>query len=198
MRSSSYSPSASTLDKCTCCVFDAMEEHWAHGAAKSTRLISIAANSKQLNFRSGEGKWREEIAEDEEEGKKKRIKNTIVLLRSAMCRRIVLAVAERGYNHHNDNYVGKCGYRRTNEGRGGRERERERRRWDPIPPPTRCLIRSFANYRRKHRVNCYTRARLSFRSSGCSIESAFSSLCLPSLPSSPLVLPFVLATLPRI
>lgn len=60
-----------------------MEEHWAHGAAKSTRLISIAANSKQLNFRSGEGKWREEIAEDEEEGKRKRIKNTIVLLRSA-------------------------------------------------------------------------------------------------------------------
>lgn len=197
MRSSSYIrlPPRRLINALVAC-FDAMEEHWAHGAAKSTRLISIAANSKQLNFRSGEGKWREEIAEDEEEGKKKRIKNTIVLLRSAMCRRIVLAVAERGYNHHNDNYVGKCGYRRTNEGRGGRERER--RRWDPIPPPTRCLIRSFANYRRKHRVNCYTRARLSFRSSGCSIESAFSSLCLPSLPSSPLVFPFVLATLPRI
>lgn len=195
MRSSSYSPSASTLDKCTCCVFDAMEEHWAHGAAKSTRLISIAANSKQLNFRSGEGKWREEIAEDEEEGKKKRIKNTIVLLRSAMCRRIVLAVTERGYNHHNDNYVGKCGYRRTNEGRGGRERDEDgtrfHRRPDASFDPSLIIVVS---------IELIATLALAspFGPAVSSIESAFSSLCLPSLPSSPLVFPFVLATLPRI
>lgn len=48
--------------------------------------------------------------------------------RCTMCRRIALTVAERGYNHHNDNYVGKCGYRRTSEGRRGKQKERERKR----------------------------------------------------------------------
>lgn len=84
------------------------------------------------------------------------------LLRGDVPSLISLTVAdERGHNHHNDNYVGKCGYadgeereRERGEERDRRSQERERK--DPIPPPTSCLIRSFANYRRKHRVNYYT------------------------------------------
>jgi len=44
---------------------------------------------------------------------------------------------------------------RTRPGKSG---GRETRTGDPMPPPASCLIRSFANYRRKHRVNCYTRS----------------------------------------
>lgn len=113
-------------------------------AGGSTRLISIVANFKRLNFQVAVGTrggaprkaWRKETRKGS---------------RCHAATSILLSVAERGHNHHNDNYVGKCGYGRSGEG-GERD-------GTPIPPPTSCLIRSFANYRRKHRVNCYTRSR---------------------------------------
>lgn len=57
-----------------------------------------------------------------------------------------------------------------------------------MPPPTSCLIRSFTNYRRKHRVNCYTRS--ASRPACCSISTAFSTLCSSRCTSflSPLIL----------
>lgn len=41
---------------------------------------------------------------------------------------ILLAVAERGHNHHNDNYVGKCGYMDGEERREAEEVEKKRER----------------------------------------------------------------------
>lgn len=57
---------------------------------------------------------------------------------------------------------------REREREGEREKKKirggKKRRWVPIPPLASCLlVRSFANYPRKHQLNCYTHC-LFFRS----------------------------------
>lgn len=77
-------------------------------AGGSTRLISIVANFKRLNFQVAEG-TRGAL-------RKAWWKETRKGSRCHAATSIRLTVAERGHNHHNDNYVGKCGYGRSGEG----------------------------------------------------------------------------------
>lgn len=56
---------------------------------------------------------------------------------------------------------------REREREGEREKKKirggKKRRWVPIPPLASCLlVRSFANYPRKHQLNCYTHTASSF------------------------------------
>lgn len=72
-------------------------------AGGSTRLISIVANFKRLNAQTAKGTRRVKRGKH---GKKRYRKDHI----GHAVVSILLTVAERGHNHHNDNYVGKCGY----------------------------------------------------------------------------------------
>lgn len=53
------------LDKCTCCVFDATEEHWITMRVQADRrgLTLIVANFKQLIIKLPSGREREENVE---------------------------------------------------------------------------------------------------------------------------------------
>jgi len=90
------------LDKCTCCVFDGKALDYSVRAGGSTRLISIVANFKRLNSQVAESTRRVKRGKHGRKGHRK----------DHVCHAavsILLTVAERGHNHHNDNYVGKCG-----------------------------------------------------------------------------------------
>lgn len=132
------------LDKCTCCVFDAKKRISSHNVRRrvnkafSFSLIQITISSKQLKRRKLRGEYRRKGE------RRRRRRNRVTSQRS------------EGQSWSSTAIIKIITQVNTTLDEGGKKGER----WDSIPLPTSCLIRSFVNYRRKHRVNCYTRTVL--------------------------------------